>query len=239
MLGQGTDGTLRSHGVFSEFALVPAPKTLGWLPAATLTCTWATAWNALFGLRGRAVGPDSWVVVQGSAGVSVAALQLAAAAGATVVATTSSTDKAARLRALGAAHTVNYRGNPSWGEEARALTPGRRGFDFVIDIGGAETLPQSLAAVRTDGVVLVVGGVGDAAARQPPLFAALVHTCIVRGVLGGSRRHLRDAVRYIDERGIEPAVDDVVFELAEAKDAYRRLEQKKHFSKVVIRVDHL
>ncbi|SPO01886.1 related to alcohol dehydrogenase [Cephalotrichum gorgonifer] len=239
MLGQGTDGTLRSEGIFSQWGLVHAPKSLGWLESATLTCTWGTAWNVLFGVKGRDVGPGTWVLVQGTGGVSVAVLQLAVAAGASVIATTSTEEKAARLRELGAAGTVNYTSNPAWGAEARILTPDGRGFDIVADVGGNETLPQSLAAVRVDGVVSVVGGVGDAAAASVPLFAVLLSTCIVRGFLGSSRSQLREVARYIDEKNIKPAVDDVVFELAEAKDAYRRLEEKKHFAKVVIRVDHL
>ncbi|KAL4994646.1 hypothetical protein BDV10DRAFT_146452 [Aspergillus recurvatus] len=239
-LGQGGDGTLRSWAVFPEAGLVHAPKTLDWLSAATLPCTWLTAWNALFGLKGKQAGPDSWVLVQGTGGVSIAALQLAVAAGATVVATTSTVEKADRLKALGAAHVVNYRNNPKdWGKEARDLTPDGNGFDFVVDIGGNETFPHSLAAIRVDGVILVVGHVGDSTAEPVPIFAALVHSCVVRGILAGTRNQFRELVRFIDEKKIVPAMDDVVFELAEAKDAYRRLQQKKHFAKIVIRVDHL
>ncbi|OOG00433.1 hypothetical protein ASPCADRAFT_37713 [Aspergillus carbonarius ITEM 5010] len=235
-LGQGLDGTLRSHGVFSKYALVHAPRSLEWLPAATLTCTWTTAWNALFGLKGKEAGPGSWVLIQGTGGVSIATLQLAVAAGATVVATTSTEEKAARLKALGATHVVSYRTSPAWGEETRRLTPDGRGFDFVVEIGGNQTLSQSLAAVRVDGIVLVVGMVGENTAPVP-LFNALLHTCIVRGLLAGSRSQFREVVRFIDEKGIVPATDEVVFELAEAKSAYRRLQEKKHFAKVVIRID--
>jgi NADPH:quinone reductase-like Zn-dependent oxidoreductase len=238
MLGQGTNGTLCSKGVFSETALVHAPRSLEWLPASTLTCTWATAWNILFGLQGREARPGTWILVQGTSGVSVATLQLAVAAGATVVVTTSTEEKGARLKTLGASHTVNYRSNAdNWGLEARTLTPNGRGFDIVVDVGGNETLPQSLAAVRVDGSVLVIGAVGEMA-EPVPLFAALFHTCVVRGILGGSRAQLQKVAQYIDDQGIKPAIDDVVFELAEAKDAYRRLKEKKHFSKVVIRIDH-
>ncbi|CAM1510872.1 Fc.00g083850.m01.CDS01 [Cosmosporella sp. VM-42] len=238
MLGQGKDGTLRSMGVFSEKALVLAPMSLDWLQAATLPCTWTTAWNSLFGLEGKKAGPSSWVLVQGTGGVSIATLQLAGAAGATVVATTSTGEKETRLRTLGATHTVNYSSHPDWGQQARALTPSGRGFDFVIDIGGNQTLSQSLAAVRVDGVVLIIGGVGENTAPVP-LFAAFMHTCLVRGLLCGSRAQLKQLVHYVDEKGIKPAVDGVVFELADAKEGYRRLNDKKHFSKVVIRVDDL
>ncbi|KAL4987368.1 hypothetical protein BDW68DRAFT_188051 [Aspergillus falconensis] len=238
-LGQGEDGTLRSSAVFPEAGLVHAPRTLDWLSAATLPCTWLTAWNALFGLKGKQAGPNSWVLVQGTGGVSIATLQLAVAAGATVVATTSTIEKADRLKALGAAHVVNYRNNPEdWGKEARGLTPDGRGFDFVVDIGGNETLPHSLAAIRVDGVVLVVGHVGDSTAEPVAMFAALMHSCIIRGILAGTRNQFRELVRFIDEKKIVPAKDDVIFELAEAKDAYRRLKERKHFAKVVIRIDH-
>ncbi|CAM1507639.1 Fc.00g072800.m01.CDS01 [Cosmosporella sp. VM-42] len=238
MLGQGTDGTLRSIGIFPESALVHAPTSLEWLPAATLTCTWTTAWNTLFGLGGKTATPGSWVLVQGTGGVSIATLQLAVAAGANVVATTSSEEKAARLTKLGAKNVVNYLSSPDgWGREARALTPDGRGFDIVVDVGGNQTLSQSLTAVRVDGVVMVVGGVGEPA-EPIPLFAALMHTCIIRGILGGSRNQFKELVRFIDEKNIKPAVDDVVFELADAKNAYRRLKEKKHFSKVVIQIDH-
>ena len=238
MLGQGADGTLRSFGVFSEKALVHAPASLDWLPAATLTCNWSTAWNCLFGLEGKTAGPGKWILVQGTGGVAVAVLQVAVAAGAVVVATTSTEEKEARLKKLGASHTINYRSSPDdWEQKARSLTPEGRGFDIVVDVGGNETLGKSLAAVRVDGLVLVIGGVGISAAPVP-LFSILLHNCVARGMLGGSRAQLKEAVRFIDEKGIKPAVDDVVFELEDALDAYKRLHSRKHFAKVVIRISH-
>jgi NADPH:quinone reductase-like Zn-dependent oxidoreductase len=177
------------------------------------------------------------VLVQGTGGVSIAALQIGVALGATMVATTSTEEKAARLKALGAAHVVNYRTNPEgWGEEARRLAPSGRGFDFIIDIGGDQTLPHSLTAVKTNGVLLPVGQVGDNT-KSVPMSAALLPTCIVRGILAGSRNQLREVIRFIDEKKIFPAIDDVVSELTEAKSAFRRLKEKNHFSKVVIRID--
>lgn len=238
-LGQAVDGTLRSHGVFSEAGLVHAPRSLTSLTAATLTCTWTTAWNCLFGVKGREVGPGSWVLIQGTGGVSIATLQIAVAAGATVVATTSSEEKSIRLKTLGASHVINYRTSPDiWGQEAKKLTPDGRGLDFVVDVGGNETLPQALAAVRVDGIVLVVGGVGKDDADVVPMISALIHTCIVRGILASSRSQFRELVQFIEEKRIIPAVDEVVFELKDAKDAYRRLKEQKHFSKVLIEVNH-
>lgn len=214
-----------------------APQSLDFLAAATLTCTWTTSWNALFGLKGQEIGPGSWVLVQGTGGVSVSALQLAVAAGASVVATTSSAEKAEKLRELGAKHVLNYRTNKEWGVEARGLTPEGRGFDVIIEVTGNEGLGQSLAAARIDGIVVMIGMVGDAAADPVSIFQVFFSTCIVRAILASSRTQFNEVVRYIDEKKIVPAVDDVVFELAEAKDAYRRLEEHKHFSKVLIRID--
>lgn len=236
-LGQGTDGTLQSFAVYGERTLVHAPRSLDWLPAATLTCTWVTAWNIFFGAKAEHLTPESWVLIQGTGGVSIAALQLAVAVGAKVVATTSTEEKASRLKALGAKHVVNYRTSPdSWGREARSLTPSGRGFDFVVDVGGNETLSQSLAAIRPDGTVAVIGGVGDITADPVSAFSSLFHTCNIRGLLAGSRNQAKELVQFIDEKGIKPAVDDVVFDLADAKDAYRRLREKKHFSKILIKI---
>jgi NADPH:quinone reductase-like Zn-dependent oxidoreductase len=238
-LGQGNDGTLQSFGVFTEKTLIHAPRTLDWLPAATITCTWVTAWNVLYGKNVRHVNSDSWVLIQGTGGVSVAALQLAVGAGAKVVATTSSEERASRLKELGALHVINYRTSPdSWGREARELTPDNRGFDIVVDVAGNETLPQSLAAVRPEGTIDLVGGVGAATAEPVPAFAALFHSCTIRGLLAGTRNQAKELVRYIDEKEIKPVVDDVVFDLADVKDAYRRLKEKKHFAKIIIKIQH-
>jgi D-arabinose 1-dehydrogenase-like Zn-dependent alcohol dehydrogenase len=92
--------------------------------------------------------------------------------------------------------------------------------------------------VRLNGLLLPLGGLGDASAQPVPLMMALVHSCVVRGVLGGTRNQLREVVKFIYDKGIVPAVDDVVFELVEAKDAWRRMKDKKHFAKIAIRIDH-
>ncbi|KAF4993430.1 hypothetical protein FGRMN_6518 [Fusarium graminum] len=236
MLGLGTHGTLRSHGVFSESALVHAPKSLDWLQAATLPVTWLTAWNALSYLKDTQTGPDTWILVQGTGGVSIAMLQLASSFGLTVVATTSSEEKAAKLIELGARHVINYRENPlDWGKKARALTPGGVGFDMIVDIGGNETLGQSLEAIRPYGSIQIVGAVGQET-EVVPMIGALMFTCTIRGFLVGSQSQFDDLVRFIDEKKVQPFFDDVVFELADAKDAYKRLEERKHFAKVVVRV---
>ncbi|KAK1637723.1 hypothetical protein BDP81DRAFT_317022 [Colletotrichum phormii] len=237
-LGQTVDGTLQSEGIFTESGLVSIPQSLSWPEAATLTCSGLTAWNSLFGLKGRQPRSGTWVLVQGTGGVSIAALQMAVAAGATVVATTSSVEKEERLRALGASHTISYRENPDdWGVKTRGFTLNQAGFDIVVDVAGNDSLSQSLTAVKSNGVVVSAGLVGGKA-EVVPMLAALMRPCIVRGVILGSRAQFRDMVRFIEEHNVKPIVDDKTFELAEAKAAYARLEEKKHFSKIVIKIDH-
>ncbi|KAF0322942.1 metal dependent phosphohydrolase [Colletotrichum asianum] len=169
-LGQQRDGTLCEIGVSSDTALVRMPKSLSFEEAATLTCSGLTAWNALFGHPGKVVHVGDHVLVQGTGGVSMAALQLAIAAGTTVVATTSNQEKSSRLEDIGASRVINYRTTKNWGQAARDLTsdlpPGGAspsesyGMDHVIDIGGYATLSQSILATRPGGVLSVVGASG-------------------------------------------------------------------------------
>lgn len=157
-----------------------------------------------------------------------------------MVATTSSSEKARRLRDLGADHILDYRRQLDWGVQARRLTPDGRGVDHVVDVGGAPTLAQSVAAVRRDGLVsvvgLVAGGGGADDERPPEVMGALWHLCMFRGVLLGSRAMLRDMVQWFHDKGVRPAVDKIAFELKDADKAYERLEKQEHFSKVVITI---
>ncbi|CAG7923299.1 unnamed protein product [Penicillium olsonii] len=234
-LGQHLDGTLRNHGIFHESALVPMPD-LSFLEACTLTCSGLTAWNALFGLSDHAPGKGSTVLVQGTGGVSIAALQFALAAGATVIATTSSEVKAERLRSLGAHHVINYRTSHAWGDVAKSLTAESNGVDIVVDVGGLSTLPQSFKAVRKNGVIAVTGLLGQAEdqAAIPSIMDCLMNVCTARGILLGTRDQFHDMNRFITEKGIRPVVDDKVFGFQETKEAYEYLQQQKHFSKVCI-----
>jgi NADPH:quinone reductase-like Zn-dependent oxidoreductase len=126
-LGGSLDGTLCQYAVFPESGLVLAPATLNAIEASTLSCAPLTAWNSLYRLTDRALRPGDIVLTQGTGGVSIAALQFAVAAGATVIATTSSASKAEKLKKLGAHHVINYKDNSNWGEEAKKLTPGGEG----------------------------------------------------------------------------------------------------------------
>ncbi|KAK9855567.1 hypothetical protein MYU51_002111 [Penicillium brevicompactum] len=238
-LGQHLDGTLRRQGTFHESALVSMPAGLDFLQASTLTCSGLTAWNALFGLEAQAPRKGSSVLVQGTGGVSIAALQFALAAGSTVIATTSTDAKAERLRSLGAHHVINYRTTPAWGEVAKSLTQNSVGVDIVVDVGGLSTLAQSLKALRTNGLVAVTGLLGkpEDQIAIPSLLDCLVNVCTARGILLGTRDQFHAMNQFIAEKEIKPIIDEKMFSLQEAKEAYKYLEQQKHFSKVCIQLE--
>ncbi len=171
------------------------------------------------------------MLVQGSGGVSVFALQFAKMAGATVIATSSSGEKLSRLQALGADHLINYRDDPTWGETARKLTGGR-GVDHVIEVGGPGTLEQSMEAARVGGHVSVIGiltGVSGSLQVVP----ALVKQLRLQGVLVGSRRQQMDMVRAIDANGMKPVVDSR-YPLDALVDAFRHQESNAHFGKICL-----
>jgi NADPH:quinone reductase-like Zn-dependent oxidoreductase len=157
--------------------------------------------------------------------------------GANVVATTSSDEKAKRLLDLGAKHVINYREKADWSTAAKVFTPGERGVDIVVDIGGDNTLGESVKAVRQDGLVVAAGLVaGPAEEEKPALMSALWNVCVVRGVLLGTRNQFKEMNRFVEEKKIKLAVDDQVFELAGAREAYERLQAQKHFAKVIIKI---
>ncbi|ENH71823.1 hypothetical protein FOC1_g10000206 [Fusarium oxysporum f. sp. cubense race 1] len=227
-VGGSVDGTMREYGVFNENGLVDMPKNLSYLEAATLPCSALTAWNALYGLR--TVLPGDWVLTQGTGGVSISALQFAKAAGARVVATTSSTAKAQKLRELGADHVINYKEIPNWGEEAKRLTEG--GVDHVLEVGGAHTITESLKAVNIGGYVTIIGWIAGPGETGPSFPQILSSMAVVRGIVVGSRDQFEAMIRAIEASDIQPVLDQQVFKLEELKDAYQYLVDQKHFGKV-------
>ncbi|CAD6448710.1 aa8abae2-8209-40f0-a2b6-d5b51edec369 [Sclerotinia trifoliorum] len=235
-LGGGSDGTLRQYGVFNEEALVEMPSSLSYLEAGTLSCAAVTAWNALYGLK--PLKPGDVVLTQGTGGVSIFALQFAKAAGATVIATTSSDAKAETLKKLGADHVINYRSTPEWGTHAKSLTEKSIGVSHVIEVAGARSMAQSLNAVRFEGVISVIGFLSGAAEEKEPSFLeCLTKNCIVRGIVVGSRELFEDMNRAIDANKIKPVVDEKVFKLEELKEAYQYMWDQKHFGKLAIKIE--
>lgn len=184
-LGGVIDGTIRTHAVFSEEGLVEMPENLNYLESATLTCAGLTAWNALYGLK--QLMPGDWVLTQGTGGVSLFAVQFAKAAGAKVIATTSSKEKEKILKKLGADVVINYKENPNWGVMAKKATTDGQGVAHVVEVGGPQTMAQSLEAVKIDGVITIIGFVAKGNEPQPSFLECLSKGCTARGLLVGSR----------------------------------------------------
>jgi NADPH:quinone reductase-like Zn-dependent oxidoreductase len=231
-LGGAIDGMLATEVVLREEALVALPAHLTWEQGATLPCAAVTAWHALF--EATTVRPGDIVLVQGTGGVSLFALQLATAAGANVIVTSGSAAKRERATALGASATIDYTTTPAWGAEVQRLTDGR-GADVVVEVGGAGTFDQSVAALRYGGTMSLVGLLTG---RAGPVNTSAIFNRAIRiaGIYVGSRRMFESLNRALEARRIEPVID-ATFAFEEAPHAYAHLESARHFGKVVIRVD--
>lgn len=227
--GDGIDGYAREVVTAAVTSFTHAPKGWSHAEAATLTTAGLTAWRAMF-FDGR-VKPGDTVLVQGTGGVSIFALQFALMAGAEVIATSSSGDKLERLKALGAHHVINYRTDPCWGDTARTLTGGR-GVDHVIDVGGPSTLEQSISAVRVAGHVSLIGILGGVEGALQ-LIPALTRQIRLQGVLVGSRAHQHDMILAIEHHGMRPVVDRS-FPLEDLVAAFRHQESQAHFGKICL-----
>jgi alcohol dehydrogenase len=228
--GAESDGWLCELKAISQEAVVPAPAALSYEEACTLPCAGLTAWTALTGPTPIRAGHS--VLVQGSGGVSIFALQLARADGATVVATTSNAAKAGQLKALGAAEVVNYVEDPQWGRQVRALTGGR-GVDRVVEVGGPGTIAQSLRAVALGGEIASIGFLSS---ENPGIdfFQLKASGASFRNITVGDRAALLELNRAVAATGLKPVVDRV-FAFEEAREAFAYLESGAHFGKVVIR----
>ena len=227
--GDGIDGFARETITLPVTAFTHAPVNYSHAEAATLTTAGLTAWRALF--VDGALKPGETVLVLGTGGVSIFALQFAKAAGATVIATSGSDDKLARLRSLGADHVINYRDDPKWGDTVCALTGGA-GVDHVIEVGGAGTLEQSVTAVRTGGHVAIIGVLSGA--DSPFNVRQILRKQLrITGLLVGSRRHQLDMVRALNVTGIRPVIDRH-FPLHEIADAFRYQAAQRHVGKIVL-----
>jgi NADPH:quinone reductase-like Zn-dependent oxidoreductase len=229
-LGGAIDGVLREFGVFSEQGLVAVPDSLTDEEAAALPCAGVTAWNALF--ESGAAMPGETVLLQGTGGVSIFALQFAVAAGLRTIITSSSDEKLARAKKLGAHETINYKTTPDWEEEALKLTQGK-GVDHVIEVGGSDTLPRSLKAIRTHGTISVIGVLGGAAAAVSPI-PVLRNSVRVQGIYVGSRAMFERMITAIEGQRIKPVVDRV-FVWADFKEALRYMESQQHFGKICLK----
>jgi NADPH:quinone reductase-like Zn-dependent oxidoreductase len=228
----GNDGGMLSEIVVTDAeGLVTIPTHLTYEEAATLPCAGVTAWVGLF-KRGRLEAGD-FVLLEGTGGVSVFGLQLAAAAGAKPIITSSSDAKLERARGLGAFGTVNYRTNPEWQNDVRALTGGA-GVDQVLEVGGQDTLPRALQALAFGGHVAIIGGLSGFAS-DVPVGTLMGLNATASGIYVGSRADFEALNAFLSEHKIKPIVDKV-FELEDAPAAFAAMDSGDFFGKVVIRL---
>jgi NADPH:quinone reductase-like Zn-dependent oxidoreductase len=229
-LGGAIDGMLAEHVVLSAEGVVKVPAHLTDEEAATLPCAAVTAWNAL--VREARVKAGDVVVLQGTGGVSLLALQFAKAHGARCIVTSSSDEKLEVARKLGADDAINYRSRPDWDKAVLELTGGR-GADVVVEVGGAGTLEKSLTAVRFGGIVTLIG-VLTGTAGPIPTAAILRRHLRVQGIYVGSREMFEEMNRAIELHRLRPHIDRV-FGFEQARAAYEHLAAAGHAGKVVIR----
>lgn len=229
--GDGIDGYAREAVTAPTHWFTRTPEGFSHAEAATLTCAGVTAWRALF--VDYKLKPGDTVLVQGTGGVSIFALQFAKAAGAKVIATSSSDEKLERVKSLGADYVINYKEVEAWGPRVLELTGGH-GVDCVVEIGGAGTLNQSMLATRVGGHVALLGVLAGVAG---PVQTALLFSknLTVQGLTVGSRKMQQDMICAIEANGIRPQISDS-FALEYLADAFRHQESGRHFGKIVVEI---
>lgn len=229
-LGGALPGVAAEFVVLHEEGVSPVAEHLSDEEAATLPCAALTAWNALI-IQGNLREGDT-ILIQGTGGVSLFALQFARMHGARVIATSGSDRKLSRVRELGAAEGVNYKTTPEWGDRVRELCGGM-GVDHVVEVGGAGTLPQSLKAVKFGGRISLIGVLAGGS-QFNPIQILMKHVC-VQGIFVGSRAMFEEMNRALAQHRTRPVVDRV-FSFAELPQALRYLESGAHFGKICLKV---
>lgn len=227
--GGAIPGCLSELALFDTQSLVHTPSHLSYEEAATLPCAAVTAWNSVID-HGKLKAGET-IVVLGSGGVSIFALQLARMMGARVIATTGSNAKGRRLSELGASAVINYRENPDWHKEVLTLTGGI-GADHVVEVGGADTLKKSLLAARSGGRVSIIGNLSGLTTDINVAFI-LHKTLTVQGIYVGSRDMFEAMNRAIALNQLKPVIDRV-FGFSEVTQALRHMESGGHFGKIVV-----
>lgn len=228
--GRAVDGALQEYRAYKTSGLVHTPAHLSDAEAATLTCAGLTAWSAVFRLGHTQ--PGDVLLTQGTGGVSLFALQFAKMGGATVIVTSSSDAKLARARDLGADHGINYAANAEWGAAAKTLAGGD-GVDNVVELGGTETMKQSLIAVRPGGTLSLIGVLSGATTGNVLLPFIISRDVRLQGVTVGPREDMDRMCRAIEAAAMKPVIDKV-FGFEDSADAYRHLASGVHFGKVCI-----
>jgi NADPH:quinone reductase-like Zn-dependent oxidoreductase len=230
-LGGAIDGVLTRYRVFDEEGLVHIPEHFSYQEAATLPCAGLTAWNALVPTAHVQAGDT--VLLLGTGGVSIFGLQFAKMHGARVIITSSSDEKLAHAKALGADETINYKTTPEWDKEVLRLTGGQ-GADIVLEVGGGETFARSMNSVRASGQIAVIGVLSGVAGTVPVGLIGL-QTLSVRGIFVGSVAMFQDMNRAFAANQLRPVIDRV-FGFEESLDALRYLQTAQHVGKIVISI---
>ncbi len=228
-LGGPLDGTLRDEMVVDEDAIVRVPAHMSDEEASTLPCAALTAWSALV-TQGQ-LAPGETVLVEGTGGVSLAALQIARLMGARVIVTSQSDAKLERAKALGAFAGINYKTTPGWGKVAKEIAGD--GVDHVVDVGGGATVAEALKAVRPGGIVSIIGVLSGTSAELS-LLPVLMQNVRLQGVLVGHGESFAKMNAALEIAGIRPVVDKI-FPLEDARAAFEHLASGTHFGKVVLR----
>jgi NADPH:quinone reductase-like Zn-dependent oxidoreductase len=230
-LGGARQGVLAEEVILPERGVIPTPAHLSDAEAATLPCAALTAWHAL--TQPRAVLAGETVLLLGTGGVSVFAQQFCTMMGARTIVTSSSDEKLARMRALGANETINYRSTPDWDAAVLELTGGT-GVDRVVEVGGPGTFDRSVNAVRVGGIIGLIGILTGVAGQASPT-AIMRKSVTVRGIYVGPRSMFADMNRAISSHGLKPVIDRS-FAFEDARAAYHTMRAAGHFGKLVIEV---
>lgn len=231
-LGSPLDGNLCEYAVFNEQDAVLIPANLSYEEASTLPCAGVTAWHALMA-AGKPLQAGQRVLTLGTGGVSMLALQIARAAGAEVISTSSSDEKLARARELGAHHTINYSANPEWHENVMAMTAGK-GVDCVVEVGGAGTLARSMQSIGYGGKISMIGVLSGFEGDTNP-HPVMFKGGSMHGIFVGNRSMFEALNRAIEINDIHPAIDKV-FSFDEAAGAIAHMHGQSHFGKIVIAI---
>ncbi len=230
-LGGDLDGVLREFGSFDENGLVCIPDHLSYEEAATLPCAGLTAFNALFESGG--LKPDDTILLQGTGGVSIFALQFASVLGNRIIITSSSDEKLQKAKELGATDLINYKTTEDWDREVLNLTD-KRGVDHVVEVGGAGTLKKSLNAVRTGGHIAVIGVLSGQGEINPT--SILMKVVKLQGIFVGSRQMFEAMNLMLCQHEYIKPVIDKTFAFDEVKDALKYMESGSHFGKIVVKI---
>ncbi|MBA6414004.1 NAD(P)-dependent alcohol dehydrogenase [Parahaliea sp. F7430] len=229
--GDNVDGFAAQSVTMPVSCFGRMPSHLDFDAAATLPCAALTAWRAL--MVETHLRPGDWVLIQGSGGVSLFALQFARMMGCRVIATSSSNDKLARLESLGAEHLINYRETPEWGNRVLELTAGH-GADLVVEVGGSATVAQSVRAVAYSGCISMIG-VLTGISGEVPTAELFQKNARISGITVGSQMHQQDMVSAIEANQLQPVIDSH-FPLEELAAAFRHQESQQHFGKICITI---